>query len=103
MMRQRPSFDEDGSDLLIHGLHDTEHIQARRKYWCRVVLCFACGIIVALTDVESSATRCAGVVVIVCTLWMSEALPIAVTALLPIFLMPLFGVVSARVIAKSCK
>ena len=51
--------------------------------------------------VQKASVRCASVVVIVCMLWMTEAIPIGIAALCPVFLMPLFGVVAAPVIAKS--
>lgn len=45
------------------------------------------------------AARCAYVILIMATYWMTEAIPIAVTALLPIALMPWLGVIPS---AKLC-
>ncbi|XP_046356042.2 solute carrier family 13 member 5-like isoform X3 [Haliotis rufescens] len=45
--------------------------------------------------------RCAYVVILMAVFWISESLPISVTALLPVFMFPLLNVVEAKVISKA--
>ncbi|XP_046569935.1 solute carrier family 13 member 5-like [Haliotis rubra] len=45
--------------------------------------------------------RCAYVVIMMAVFWISESLPISVTALLPVFMFPLLNVVEAKVISKA--
>ncbi|XP_067670406.1 Na(+)/citrate cotransporter-like [Haliotis asinina] len=45
--------------------------------------------------------RCAYVVIMMAVFWISESLPISVTALLPVFMFPLLSVVEAKVISKA--
>ncbi|XP_045172068.2 Na(+)/citrate cotransporter-like [Mercenaria mercenaria] len=49
-------------------------------------------------DFESES-KCAYVIVVMALLWLTEAIPIPVTALMPVFLFPLLGVVKASVIS----
>ncbi|KAL8594480.1 hypothetical protein ACOMHN_024925 [Nucella lapillus] len=50
---------------------------------------------------ELKYVRCAYVVIVMAGLWLTEAIPIPATALLPIFMFPLCGVVPAKDIAKT--
>nr|XP_045621719.1 solute carrier family 13 member 5-like [Procambarus clarkii] len=43
---------------------------------------------------DTSAARCGYVIVIMAVYWMTEALPLAITALIPVFAFPLLGVIS---------
>lgn len=54
-------------------------------------------ILFALGGQESS---CAYVIMIMAVFWVTEALPISVTALLPVFMFPLAGVLSAKEVGK---
>ena len=45
--------------------------------------------------------RCAYVVLIMAVYWISEAVPIAATSLLPVILMPFLGILSAKVVTKA--
>jgi sodium-dependent dicarboxylate transporter 2/3/5 len=45
---------------------------------------------------DTAAWRTAGVVAVMAVLWMTEAIPIAVTAMLPLILFPLLGVASIQ-------
>ena len=47
------------------------------------------------------ATRCAASTALMATLWASEALPLAVTALLPLALFPLLGIRSSGAVAAT--
>ncbi|XP_025089959.1 solute carrier family 13 member 5-like [Pomacea canaliculata] len=51
--------------------------------------------------VDSSETRCAYVVIAMAILWVTEAIPIPVTALLPVILFPVMGVLTAVDVANS--
>ena len=48
-----------------------------------------------------AATRCAASTALMATLWASEALPLAVTALLPLALFPLLGIRSSGAVAAT--
>lgn len=52
-------------------------------------------------SVETKEAQCAYVVIIMAIYWVSEALPIAVTALLPIILFPLVGMMSAKDVSSK--
>lgn len=45
--------------------------------------------------------RCAYAITVVAILWVTEALPIAVTALIPIFLLPMLGVQKGQDVSKN--
>ncbi len=55
----------------------------------------------APTGMEPAAWRVAALVVLMAAWWMSEAIPLTATALLPFILVPLFGVMPAGAIAKE--
>ncbi|KAJ8313082.1 hypothetical protein KUTeg_010455 [Tegillarca granosa] len=50
---------------------------------------------------KSPEAKCAYVVIIMALYWITEALPIAVTALLPIVLFPLVGLMSAKTLSSQ--
>ena len=45
--------------------------------------------------------RCVFVVLLMVIYWLTEALPLAVTSLLPIFMFPLLGIMSTKQVAKA--
>jgi sodium-dependent dicarboxylate transporter 2/3/5 len=47
------------------------------------------------------AARSAGVAIVLAILWVSEAIPLAVTALLPLILHPLLGIATPNQVAKA--
>ncbi|KAL5015789.1 hypothetical protein ScPMuIL_005378 [Solemya velum] len=49
----------------------------------------------------SSESACAYVVIVTAVFWITEALPIAVTSLLPIFLLPVTGVMGAKDVSSA--
>ncbi|XP_025091733.1 solute carrier family 13 member 5-like isoform X2 [Pomacea canaliculata] len=51
--------------------------------------------------VKTSEAKCAYVLILMAVFWISESVPIAVTALLPLFLFPMMGVMPAATTAKS--
>lgn len=66
------------------------------------------GIIIAILvmfiplDKENPAVqRCAGVLIIMATLWISEAVPLSVTALLPVVLFPVLDVLKGKEVATQ--
>ena len=73
-------------------IHDTRRI----GFWLGLAL-FA-GILL-LTDLhpgEPRVTRMAAVAALMAVWWISEALPLAVTALVPLVAFPLFGILKGR-------
>ncbi|XP_061188842.1 solute carrier family 13 member 2-like [Saccostrea echinata] len=50
---------------------------------------------------ESEATRCGYTMIVMAALWLTEALPIPVTALLPIIMLPMLGVSTAKEVSSS--
>ncbi|KAL4218029.1 hypothetical protein ACF0H5_022767 [Mactra antiquata] len=51
-------------------------------------------------SIPGQESSCAYVVIIMAVFWITEALPLNVTALLPIFMFPMVGVLSAGAVAK---
>ena len=50
---------------------------------------------------NTSVQRCAGVLIIMATLWISEAIPLSITALLPVVLFPLLDIMGGKVVASQ--
>lgn len=50
---------------------------------------------------ESKEAKCAYIVILMAVFWITEALPIAVTSLLPIILTPMVGLASAKTVSKQ--
>lgn len=48
-----------------------------------------------------AVSRMAGVAVLMATLWLTEIIPIAITALLPLVLFPLLGIASGEIVARE--
>ncbi|XP_068207337.1 Na(+)/citrate cotransporter-like isoform X1 [Palaemon carinicauda] len=64
-------------------------------YWKGLILVLWPLIILPLPVVSAtSAARCGYVILIMAIYWMTEALPLAVTALIPVFAFPLLGILS---------
>ncbi|KAK3596750.1 hypothetical protein CHS0354_036375, partial [Potamilus streckersoni] len=58
-------------------------------------------VIIADTDLPEQAARCAYVIIAMAILWLTEAIPIAATALLPVFLLPMLNVMTASATCSS--
>lgn len=61
-------------------------------------------LIMVLTDLapgQPQVSRMAGVAVLVGTLWLTEVLPLAVTALLPLVLLPVLGIAAGEQVARE--
>lgn len=54
-----------------------------------------------LIAIGTPEARCAYVIIVMAKLWVTEALPIAVTALMPIFLLPMLGVQRGQDVSKN--
>ncbi|CAJ2658246.1 unnamed protein product [Trifolium pratense] len=52
-------------------------------------------------DAPTTSTKMVGVIVWVFTWWITEAVPLPVTSMCPLFLFPLFGIASADTVAHS--
>ncbi|XP_064082049.1 Na(+)/citrate cotransporter-like isoform X3 [Macrobrachium nipponense] len=64
-------------------------------YWRSLVLVVLPLLLLPLPVVSAtSAARCGYVILIMAAYWMTEALPLAVTALIPVFAFPLLGILS---------
>lgn len=69
------------------------------RSWIIVVLAFVLPF--EFIRIGSPEGRCAYVITVVAILWVTEALPIAVTALIPIFLLPMLGVQKGQDVSKN--
>ncbi|XP_066951628.1 Na(+)/citrate cotransporter-like isoform X4 [Macrobrachium rosenbergii] len=64
-------------------------------YWRSLVLVVLPLLLLPLPVVSAtSAARCGYVILIMAAYWMTEALPLAITALIPVFAFPLLGILS---------
>ena len=52
-------------------------------------------------DLDPRGMRVLGVAILMATLWITEALPIPVTSLLPLLLFPLLGVLPSDLVARE--
>lgn len=69
------------------------------RSWIIVVLAFI--LPCELAAIGTPEARCAYVIIVMAILWVTEALPIAVTALIPIFLLPMLGVQKGQDVSKN--
>ncbi|KAH9525648.1 hypothetical protein Btru_001953 [Bulinus truncatus] len=71
--------------------------------WRTVMILLLTPIIISpiITTSQSQESKCAFVVLLMAVYWITETLPMGVTALLPVFLFPLFGIVSPGEIASQ--
>ncbi|GFS12660.1 solute carrier family 13 member 2 [Elysia marginata] len=51
--------------------------------------------------VVGQEAKCAYVMVVMSCMWLTEAVPIAVTALVPVFMFPMTGVLKAKDVGES--
>lgn len=65
------------------------------------VLAFICHSVLLFIGLEPKAAITAAITVLTVTWWVTEALPIPVTSLVPFVLLPLFGIVDHKTIASS--
>ncbi len=66
-----------------------------------IVLALVVLIFFDLDPANPKVTRCAAVAVLMAVWWLTEAIPIAATALVPVVLFPLLGVVSGRDVSSA--
>ena len=59
------------------------------------------GQVIDLFTVPFQVAKCAYVMAVMSFMWLSEAVPIAVTALVPVFMFPMVGVLSAKDVGES--
>ncbi|KAL7645309.1 UNVERIFIED_CONTAM: hypothetical protein RMT77_003695 [Armadillidium vulgare] len=72
------------------------------KYWKLYALIFAPFIFAFLFCFSTSKeTRCGYVILVMVLYWVTEAIPMAVTALIPIFAFPLLGVMSSSTVCHT--
>lgn len=69
------------------------------RSWIFLVLAFVSPF--KLIAIGTPEARCAYVIIVMAKLWVTEALPIAVTALMPIFLLPMLGVQRGQEVSKN--
>lgn len=75
----------------------------RRVALCLVAVCASSPLLMFGVTIDGSAVaaRAAGVTLLVALLWVFEALPLSVSALLPLILLPVCGVANANSVAKA--
>ena len=80
-------------------------IVRRVIWWLEFVLpiCVAFPFLFDLITLKkgTTASQCLGVVIITAAWWIFEPIPIVVTAFVPVFLIPMFGISSASAVASS--
>ncbi|KAH3885516.1 hypothetical protein DPMN_009511 [Dreissena polymorpha] len=78
------------------------HLWALKSIWITVIA-FGWPLFFAIDyppECEKQS-KCAYVIIVMAVLWLTEAIPISVTALLPIFMFPMTGVLSASITSAS--
>ncbi|KAG7155138.1 Solute carrier family 13 member 3-like [Homarus americanus] len=72
------------------------------KGWWQPVIVILTPLILSLLPFlyPSTESRCAYVIIVMAVYWITEALPLAVTALVPIFAFPLLGVLSTAAVCQ---
>lgn len=70
------------------------------KPWFVSMLAVLVPLFLVISD-DAKRSKCAYVIIVMAILWLTEALPIPVTALLPIFMFPMLQVADARKISAS--
>ncbi|XP_041349639.1 solute carrier family 13 member 5-like [Gigantopelta aegis] len=83
----------------------TQTMSVLKQLWSlrAVIIVFLVPIILMpLPLVENSTEgRCAYLIIVMAIFWISEAIPIAVTSLIPIFLCPMMGILTARQVSAT--
>ncbi len=74
---------------------------ARWGFWAGPLLALLIWALPTPADLSPVAHRLAAVTVWMATWWMSEAVPVAATAMLPLALFPLLGIASAKAVAPN--
>ena len=73
-----------------------KEMSRRVGFWLGLVLFFAILIFADVKPGEPLVTRMAAVAVLMATWWITDAIPLAVTALLPLILFPLLGIMKGK-------
>ena len=74
---------------------------SRITLWLPPLLALAMVFFVELDPDKPAVTAAAAVALLMATWWITEAVPLAVTALLPIVLFPLFGVMNGKAVSAA--
>ena len=72
-------------------MQNTKHLHGLQKSQCLIIL----------TVLYLQEAICAYAIIIMAVFWITEALPIAVTALLPVFLFPIIGLLSVKATSQQ--
>ena len=80
----------------VERLHKIQWQLSCHQSWYKVTLIFYSVYIYMLQE-----AKCAYAIIIMAVFWITEALPIAVTALLPVFLFPVVGLLSVKETSKQ--
>ena len=64
---------------------------------------FICGLVLCCTDKvgDKTISQTLGIAVWISALWLTELVPLVVTALMPLFLFPMFGIISSKDVAAA--
>jgi sodium-dependent dicarboxylate transporter 2/3/5 len=74
---------------------------ARVGFWGGLAVFAAMLLMPAPTGMETTAWHVAALTILMATWWMTQALPLTVTALLPFLALPLMGILTAQDVAKE--
>ncbi|XP_076062935.1 Na(+)/citrate cotransporter-like [Oratosquilla oratoria] len=65
-----------------------------KPYWRSIAMIVATLIFAPIAGTGTAEGRCAYVIILMATFWVTDALPIAITALIPVFAFPVLGILS---------
>ncbi|UCD76879.1 MAG: SLC13/DASS family transporter [Phycisphaerales bacterium] len=81
---------------LAGGTRESRGVGRRVGFWLGVVLFFGILLLVDLKPGEPLVTRMAAVAILMAVWWIADVIPLAATALLPLALYPLLGIMKGR-------
>jgi solute carrier family 13 (sodium-dependent dicarboxylate transporter), member 2/3/5 len=79
-------------------------VEKNRRYFFQILGPLAAGIIWVFTDLDKNnpqVSLMAGVAVWMCIWWFTEAVGLAVTAMVPVFILPVLGISDAKSVAQQ--
>ena len=97
---------EDDNAILVKGGDEGEDAGAKLAQRIRVGVCaisFVVGFILCFIEIGDSRkiSQTLAIAIWMASLWLTELIPLVVTAFLPLFLFPMFGILSSATVASK--